>query len=101
MHRTGRVDSSTAPEGDCVIRVANEGPAIAADQQARIFERFYRSDASRHDSASSSGLGLAIVRSTMELHGGWAEVRSAPGERTVFSLHFPSLCAAARRLAQG
>jgi two-component system heavy metal sensor histidine kinase CusS len=81
--------SSIGDDGGCVISVANRGPAISAEQQARIFERFYRADASRHDSASGSGLGLAIVRSIMELHGGWAEVRSVAGERTVFSLHFP------------
>jgi two-component system heavy metal sensor histidine kinase CusS len=76
-------------EGGCSIEVSNEGPPIASEQQPRIFERFYRADASRHGSASSSGLGLAIVRSIMELHGGRAEVRSAPGQRTTFSLHFP------------
>jgi len=76
-------------DGSCTIEVANEGPAIGPEQQARLFERFYRADASRHGSASGSGLGLAIVRSIMELHRGQAEVRSAPGIRTVFSLHFP------------
>jgi two-component system heavy metal sensor histidine kinase CusS len=77
-------------DGGCTIEVANDGPAIAPEQQARIFERFYRADTSRHGSAAGSGLGLAIVRSIMELHGGRAEVRSAPGERTVFRLHFPA-----------
>jgi two-component system, OmpR family, heavy metal sensor histidine kinase CusS len=76
-------------DGSCTVEVANEGPPIAPEQQTRIFERFYRGDASRHGSASGSGLGLAIVRSIMELHRGRAEVRSAPGERTVFSLTFP------------
>jgi two-component system, OmpR family, heavy metal sensor histidine kinase CusS len=79
-----------ADDAGCTIEVANEGPAIAPEQQARIFERFYRADTSRHGSAAGSGLGLAIVRSIMELHGGRAEVRSAPGERTVFRLHFPA-----------
>jgi two-component system heavy metal sensor histidine kinase CusS len=75
-------------DGRCTIAVSNEGPAIAGEQQARIFERFYRGDVSRHGSATGSGLGLAIVRSIMDLHGGSASVRSAPGERTVFILHF-------------
>jgi two-component system heavy metal sensor histidine kinase CusS len=83
-------------DGRCTIEVGNEGPAIAPEQQARIFERFYRADASRHGSASGSGLGLAIVRSIMELHRGRAEVRSAPGERTVFSLTFPGPAAGKR-----
>ena len=77
-------------DGRCTIAVSNEGPAIAAEQQAHIFERFYRADSSRHGSAAGSGLGLAIVRSILELHGGSASVRSAPGERTVFTLHFPA-----------
>jgi two-component system heavy metal sensor histidine kinase CusS len=76
--------------GDCTLEVSNDGPAIAAQHKARIFERFYRADSARQDSASGSGLGLAIVRSIMELHRGTASVRSAPGERTVFSLNFPA-----------
>ena len=73
----------------CVVEVSNEGKPIAAEHQGRIFERFFRGDASREGSASGSGLGLAIVRSIMELHGGNASVRSAQGERTVFSLALP------------
>jgi two-component system heavy metal sensor histidine kinase CusS len=76
--------------GGCEISVSNEGSPITADQQLRIFERFYRADASRHGSASGSGLGLAIVRSIMELHGGHAAVQSSQGARTVFSLRFPA-----------
>jgi two-component system heavy metal sensor histidine kinase CusS len=72
-----------------VIEVSNEGPAIPAEHQARIFERFFRAEASREGSASGSGLGLAIVRSIMELHGGTATVSSAPGKRTIFRLEFP------------
>jgi two-component system heavy metal sensor histidine kinase CusS len=81
--------ATTEADGSCAIEVANEGPDITPEQQARIFERFYRADTSRHGSAFGSGLGLAIVRSIMDLHGGRAEVRSAPGERTVFSITFP------------
>jgi len=75
---------------DCTLEVSNEGPAIPAEHKLRIFERFYRADPSRQDSASGSGLGLAIVRSIMDLHHGTASVRSTPGQRTVFSLHFPA-----------
>jgi len=75
---------------DCTLEVSNEGPPIAADHAPRIFERFYRADASRQGSASSSGLGLAIVRSIMDLHQGTASVQSGAGQRTVFSLHFPA-----------
>jgi two-component system heavy metal sensor histidine kinase CusS len=80
--------------GGCTIEVSNTGVPIPSEQQARIFERFYRGDASRHGSSSGSGLGLAIVRSIMELHVGTATVFSAPGQRTVFVLRFPSQPAA-------
>jgi two-component system heavy metal sensor histidine kinase CusS len=76
-------------DGGCTIEVSNEGEPIDPEQQKRIFDRFYRADASRHGSSSGSGLGLAIVRSIMDLHGGTAWVRSSPGERTVFGLRFP------------
>jgi two-component system heavy metal sensor histidine kinase CusS len=77
------------PAGGCRIEVSNTGAPIPPAQQARIFERFYRGDASRHGSSSGSGLGLAIVRSIMDLHAGTATVSSAPGQRTVFILRFP------------
>jgi len=80
--------------GGCTIEVSNTGAPIPSEQQTRIFERFYRGDASRHGSSSGSGLGLAIVRSIMELHVGTATVFSAPGQRTVFVLRFPSQPAA-------
>ena len=78
------------PAGSCTIEVSNTGAPIPPEQQAHIFERFYRGDASRHGSSSGSGLGLAIVRSIMELHGGTVGVFNAPvGQRTVFVLRFP------------
>jgi two-component system heavy metal sensor histidine kinase CusS len=83
------IATRAGPDGGCVIEVSNDGEAIAPEHQARVFDRFYRADASRHASASSSGLGLAIVRSVMDLHEGHAWLRSAPGERTVFGLRFP------------
>jgi two-component system heavy metal sensor histidine kinase CusS len=85
-----RLSAEVGAGGDCTIRVSNEGPTIPAEHQPRIFDRFYRVDASRQGSATGSGLGLAIVRSIMEMHGGTVDVASAPGERTVFTLHFPA-----------
>ena len=70
------------------ISVRNPGPAIALEVQARIFDRFYRGDESRPDSTSSSGLGLAIVRSIMQLHRGEASVRSTLEDGTEFELLF-------------
>ncbi len=65
------------------------GARIPAEQQARIFDRFYRGDTARQDSSSSSGLGLAIVKSIMQLHQGSVTVESAPGGGVEFRLIFP------------
>ncbi|MBA0039148.1 heavy metal sensor histidine kinase [Pantoea sp. BIGb0393] len=82
-------------DGDSTIRifnhgsslmVENHGPALSAEQQARIFDRFWRADTSRHQ--GSSGLGLSIVRSIMRLHQGSCEVHSEHGV-TRFTLRFP------------
>jgi two-component system, OmpR family, heavy metal sensor histidine kinase CusS len=86
---TVTIDAALHAGGACTLEVSNEGPPIAPEHQARIFDRLYRIDPSRGDSASGAGLGLAIVKSIMDLHGGRAVVRSAPGERTVFGLWFP------------
>ncbi|WP_343551019.1 heavy metal sensor histidine kinase [Pantoea sp.] len=68
------------------LMVENHGPAITEEQQARIFDRFWRADTARQH--SSSGLGLSIVRSIMQLHHGSCSVRSADGVNR-FMLQFP------------
>ncbi len=69
------------------VSVHNLGPAIAAEHVPHLFERFYRCDPSRAQPGDSGGLGLAIVRSIMQAHGGEVRVRSDVGG-TVFSLVF-------------
>jgi two-component system, OmpR family, heavy metal sensor histidine kinase CusS len=83
------VATEVLASGACTLEVSNEGPPIAPQYHARIFERCFRIDESRAGSATGSGLGLAIVKSIMDLHGGTATVTSAPGQRTVFRLWFP------------
>lgn len=73
-----------------IISIANPGAGIDAAHLARLFDRFYRADQARSQSASSAGLGLAIVQSIMNLHGGKAEVSSVPNVETTFRLLFPS-----------
>ncbi|MDT7837230.1 heavy metal sensor histidine kinase [Aquabacterium sp. OR-4] len=77
------------------IAVGNEGEPIPVQYHQRIFERMFRADPSRSDSAGGAGLGLAIVHSIMELHGGSVAVRSQAGEPTVFTLAFPAPASAA------
>lgn len=75
--------------GAVLIAVADDGAGIAAEHLPFVFERFYRADPSR-SSSESNGLGLAVVRSIMELHGGTIEVASTPGKGTRFTLRFPT-----------
>jgi len=78
-----------ADTGNAVeVSVENPGRSIDPEHLDKLFDRFYRADRSRSDSASSTGLGLSIVKSIMELHGGTVSVQSERG-LTRFSLHFP------------
>ena len=69
-----------------VIRVADEGPGMAPADAERVFERFYRADASRTREAGGTGLGLAIVASLVAAHGGTVDLWTAPGEGAVFTV---------------
>lgn len=72
------------------VSVADKGPGLSAEDQKRIFERFYRADSSRVRSGEEgSGLGLSIVDAVMRAHGGSVSVQSAPGEGATFTLRFP------------
>ena len=73
------------------VSVQNTGDTIAAEHLERIFDRFYRVDASRARSSGGTGLGLAIVRSIMEAHGGRVYAQSnVPAGTTIFLLVFPA-----------
>lgn len=69
------------------ISVHNRGDAIAEHHMPHLFDRFYRCDPARSKGADSGGLGLAIVRSIMQLHGGKVSVTSGEGD-TCFTLTF-------------
>jgi two-component system heavy metal sensor histidine kinase CusS len=73
---------------DCRIEVENHGPALSEVTLARLFDRFYRGDASRHQRSDSNGLGLAIVAAIMQLHGGAASVSQPRPGRIRFVLRF-------------
>lgn len=78
--------------GEAILELADSGPGMDAEAAARVFDRFYRADASRSraDAAGSgAGLGLAIVRSLVTAHGGVVEVRTAPGDGATFRLRLP------------
>lgn len=75
-HAESRVEVSAVRTGGGVeIRVADDGPGVPPEHAERIFDRFYRVDASRSRSTGGAGLGLAIAKQLVELHGGriWYE----------------------------
>jgi two-component system heavy metal sensor histidine kinase CusS len=74
------------------VEVTNNGQTIPPEQIGKIFDRFYRINSARQGSAKNMGLGLAIVRSIMELHRGRVDVVSRAG-LTTFTLYFPSVTA--------
>jgi signal transduction histidine kinase len=76
-----------AEEGYAVVEVQDEGIGIPPDQQARIFGRFERAVPPRD--YGGLGLGLWIVRSLVEAHGGQIAVRSTTGEGSVFTVRLP------------
>jgi len=66
--------------------VKDTGRGIAAEHLPHVFDRFYRADPSR--SSEGVGLGLALVKSIMDLHGGSVTAESKPGEGTIITLRF-------------
>ena len=75
-------------EHQVAIGVTNPGDAIASEHLPRLFERFYRVDASRSNSGANHGLGLAIVKAIALMHGGDVFVRSEGGGNT-FGITLP------------
>lgn len=70
------------------VKIRDSGVGIAAEDQEKIFDRFYRVDTSR-SRTKGYGLGLAICKSIVELHHGTITVRSAPGKGSTFAVILP------------
>ncbi|MBU6420121.1 MAG: heavy metal sensor histidine kinase [Proteobacteria bacterium] len=83
---------SGGPASGVEIAISDQGPGIAPEHLPRLFDRFYQTDPARgHKAAQGSGLGLSIVRSIMELHGGQVAIESVPGHGTRVTMHFPPM----------
>jgi two-component system OmpR family sensor kinase len=81
-------------EDGVYVSVSDNGPGLSEEDQTRIFERFFRADPSRQrTSHEGSGLGLSIVDSVMQAHGGKVGVTSKPGQGATFTLFFPTATA--------
>ena len=89
----GTVEVAVRRAGDEVaISIIDDGDGIPAEDQRRIFDRFYRAPRATEDGqAAGSGLGLAIVKAIAVQHGGSIELASAPGEGATFTLRLPAL----------
>jgi two-component system OmpR family sensor kinase len=68
--------------GAAVVEIADAGPGLSPDELGRVFQPFYRTDASRNLDNGGVGLGLPIARSTARAHGGDVELTSKPGGTT-------------------
>jgi two-component system phosphate regulon sensor histidine kinase PhoR len=75
--------------GETLIRVVDRGCGIESTHLPRLFERFYRTDASRSRELGGTGLGLAIVKHIVMTHNGSVSVKSKVGEGSAFTIHLP------------
>lgn len=83
----GVIDIRILDEVDSVrVEIEDNGKGIAAKDLPKVFERFYRTDASRNSSKGGSGIGLSIVKKIIEDHGGYIWATSKEGEGTC--MHF-------------
>jgi two-component system OmpR family sensor kinase len=77
-------------DGDCaVLEVADDGPGVPPEHGERVFERFHRGTSERVGNQGGAGLGLSIVASVAEAHGGSAALAGAPGGGAVFTVRLP------------
>lgn len=86
-HENGVIDIRLLDEAESVkIEIEDNGKGIASKDIGNIFERFYRTDASRNSLQGGSGIGLSIVKKIIEDHGGYVWATSKEGEGTC--MHF-------------
>jgi signal transduction histidine kinase len=85
-----RIRLATGSEGDRAwIAVADEGPGISPEDQAHVFDRFWRADKARARADGGTGLGLAIVRQIVAGHGGEVRLHSKVGVGSSFVVWLP------------
>ena len=86
----GAIRMSLAQKGrSAVLTVFNTGEGIPADKLEKIFDRFYRGDASHNSDIAGNGLGLSIARTIVEAHKGRIHAESEPGKSATFVVTLP------------
>lgn len=84
----GMVRVGVEPDGDnCAISIEDSGPGIPAEDQKRVFQRFFRGDQSR--TQGGAGLGLSLAHAIVTAHGGSISIESIPEKNTVFWVRLP------------
>jgi len=90
-HAESRVSVSLGDEdGTVELVIADDGPGIAPEDRERVFERFTRLDEGRARDAGGMGLGLAVVRSTVERHRGTVQIDENPPHGARFVIRLPA-----------
>jgi two-component system sensor histidine kinase SenX3 len=85
-----RIGIGVSRQRDCIdIAVTDQGIGMTADEAARVFERFYRTDQARSRTTGGTGLGLSIVKHTIQNHGGEVRVWSRPDNGSTFTIRLP------------
>ena len=74
---------------DVLISVSDTGIGIAKEELAKVFSRFWRSDASRERASGGLGVGMAVTKEIADRHHGYVSVESELGKGTMFTLHLP------------
>lgn len=86
----GYIDVSSKSDSEkIIVKIRNSGKGIPSEEVDKIFERFYKVDKSRSYDVKGAGMGLYIVKTIIELHGGHIAARSELGEYTEFIFQLP------------
>lgn len=86
----GRIEIDSKSDAEkAIVKIRNSGKGIPSDEIGNVFERFYKTDKSRSYDAKGAGMGLYLVKTIIELHGGQVSASSEPGEYTEFIFRIP------------
>lgn len=86
----GWIEAVSKSDGEkAIIKLRNSGKGIPSEEKDKIFERFYKVDKSRSYDVKGAGVGLYLVKTIVELHGGQVSVNSVPDEYTEFVFFIP------------